>query len=256
MVREGALGFEQKAGALVNRAGLQLVFLPTTSLGPFPARVRKGSALAWARPSRSATSAYFRSASRFRVARTAVALLGREPAPGEARMKVRERIDTITDLFLGAMYADHRFEPAERAALEHMLCELLLLPELPSKLRRRIASFSPERFDLAATAREFRRDPPMRPRRLLELTAQLCVADGEFDLEEDDYLHRLGRALELAPLEYDDIVLDYELVELSSVERRSRAMRPHGRRRSSPPPVPKRSARPRSSALASTSSPS
>jgi uncharacterized tellurite resistance protein B-like protein len=130
-------------------------------------------------------------------------------------MKVRERIDTITDLFLGAMYADHRFEPTERDALERMLCELLLLPELPGELARRIASFSPERFDLDSSAAEFQRDPPMHPRRLLELVAKLCVADGEFDLDENEYLHRLGRALQLRPLEYDDIVLDYEVLDVA-----------------------------------------
>jgi len=131
-------------------------------------------------------------------------------------MKVRERIDTITDLFLGAMYADHRFDSHERAALEHMLCELLLRPELPAELSRRIEHFSPNEFDLAATVRDFRRDPPMRPRRLLELIAQLCLADGELDLEEDNYVHRLGRALELTPLEYDDLVLDYEALDLTA----------------------------------------
>jgi hypothetical protein len=49
---------------------------------------------------------------------------------------------------------------------------------------------------------------------LLELVAQLCVSDGVFDLEEDEYLHRLARALGMEPSEYEDIVLDYELHEM------------------------------------------
>lgn len=131
-------------------------------------------------------------------------------------MKVRDRIHTITDLFLGAMYADRRFDAAERAALRQLLCELMVCKELPSDLEQQIAGFAPEQFDLRAAARDFRSDPPMHPRRLLELVAQLCVADGEFDLAKDDYLHRLARALELDPVEYEDIVLDYEVIEIAS----------------------------------------
>ncbi len=129
-------------------------------------------------------------------------------------MKVRDRIGTIADLFLGAMYADDRFEDEEKRAVRRMLCDLIVRPELPPELERRIEEFDPSRFDLIATARDFISDPPMNRRRLLELVAQLCVADGELDFEEDEYLHRLARALDMQPVEYEDIVLDYEIHEM------------------------------------------
>lgn len=129
-------------------------------------------------------------------------------------MKVRDRIKTITDLFLGAMYADNRFEEDEKRAVTRMLCDLIVKPELPPELEHHIDNFDPARFDLVATAQDFAKDPPMNRRRLLELVAQLCVADGELDLEEDDYLHRLARALDMDPVEYEDIVLDYEIHEM------------------------------------------
>jgi uncharacterized tellurite resistance protein B-like protein len=129
-------------------------------------------------------------------------------------VKVRDRIGTIADLFLGAMYADERFEEDEKRAVRKMLCDLIVRPELPEELERRIAEFNPSTFDLVATARDFASDPPMNRRRLLELVAQLCVADGELDLEEDEYLHRLARALDMKPVEYEDIVLDYEIHEM------------------------------------------
>ena len=129
-------------------------------------------------------------------------------------MKVRDRIGTIADLFLGAMYADSRFGDDEKRAVRKLLCELIVRPELPEELERRIDEFDPDKFDLVATARDFSSDPPMNRRRLLELVAQLCVADGELDLDEDEYLHRLARALEMAPTEYEDIVLDYEIHEM------------------------------------------
>jgi len=129
-------------------------------------------------------------------------------------MKVRDRIGTITDIFLGAMYADQRFADEEKRAVRRMLCELIVRKELPPELEQRIESFDPTTFDLVATARDFERDPPMNRRRLLELVAQLCVADGELDLDEDEYLHRLAKALGMQPTEYDDIVLDYEIHEM------------------------------------------
>jgi len=129
-------------------------------------------------------------------------------------VKVRDRIGTIADLFLGAMYADDRFEAEEKEAVRRLLCELIVRPELPPELEQRIDEFDPSQFDLVATARDFASDPPMNRRRLLELVAQLCVADGELDFEEDDYLHRLARALGMEPVEYEDIVLDYEIHEM------------------------------------------
>ncbi len=126
-------------------------------------------------------------------------------------MKVRDRIDVITDLLLGAVYADGKFLTTERAAVRRMVCDLTVRPVLDPALEERIARFDPKTFDVAAAARDFAADPPMHKRRLLELVAQLCLADGELDLSEDDYLHALARGLGLRPTEYQDLVLDYEM---------------------------------------------
>ncbi len=129
-------------------------------------------------------------------------------------MKVRDRIGTITQLFLGALYADQRCMEAEKSAVRRLLRDLIVRPELPPELEQLIEGFDPAGFDLEAVARDFAIDPPMNRRRLLELVAQLCLADGELDLAEDDYLHKLAKALGMAPSEYEDLVLDYETQEL------------------------------------------
>lgn len=129
-------------------------------------------------------------------------------------MKVRDRIGTIAQLFLGALYADRRCADAEKKAVRRLLSDLIVRPELPPELEQLIEAFNPDSFDLDAVARDFANDPPMNRRRLLELVAQLCLADGELDLDEDDYLHRLARALGMAPAEYEDLVLDYETQDL------------------------------------------
>ncbi len=126
-------------------------------------------------------------------------------------MKVRDRIGVITDLLLGAVYADGQFVAAEQAAVRRMLCDLTVRTELDPEVEARILAFDPSSFSIAAAADDFAADPPMNKRRLLELVAQLCLADGEMDLSEDDYLHTLAHALGMRPTEYQDIVLDYEI---------------------------------------------
>ncbi len=126
-------------------------------------------------------------------------------------MKVRDRIDVITDLLLGAVYADGQFLASEQKAVRRMLCDLTVRPNLEPEVEARIAAFDPSAFDITALAQDFIADPPMNKRRLLELVAQLCLADGEMDLAEDDYLHMLATALGMRPTEYQDIVLDYEI---------------------------------------------
>ena len=129
-------------------------------------------------------------------------------------MKVRDRSAVLVDLFLGAAYADGRFVAEEKQAVRRMLGELLLEHPLPEDIETQIVRFRPELFSLERAAEDFAKDPPMNKRRLLELVAKLCVADGEFDLAEDDYLHALARALQMEPADYRDIVLDYEIEEL------------------------------------------
>ncbi len=126
-------------------------------------------------------------------------------------MKVRDRIGVITDLLLGAVYADGQFLASEQQAVRRMLCDLTVRPTLEPEVEARIMLFDPRAFDISASAQDFVADPPMNKRRLLELVAQLCLADGEMDLAEDDYLHSLANALGMRPTEYQDIVLDYEI---------------------------------------------
>lgn len=131
-------------------------------------------------------------------------------------MKERDRILVLTDLFLGALWADDEFTDDERDAVKRLLADLLLVtPEnLPATVLVRIESFDPLNFDLESAARDFAADPPMAKRRLLELVGRLADADGILHLNEDDYLRRLGQLLGMNPSEYDDLVLDYEVEEL------------------------------------------
>lgn len=130
-------------------------------------------------------------------------------------MKVRDRILVITDLMLGAIYADATMTSEEDFAVRELLAKLLLCtPDtLPPEVDRRIREFSLLNFDIERSARDFASDPPMKKRRLLELIAQLVDRDGT-DLREDEYIRDLAQCLEMKPEEYADLVLDYDIERL------------------------------------------
>jgi hypothetical protein len=130
-------------------------------------------------------------------------------------MKVRDRILVITDLMLGALYADATMTGEEDRAVRDLLAKLLLCtPQtLPPEVDERIRGFSLLSFDIELAAKDFLRDPPMKKRRLLELLASLTDKDGT-DLREDEYLRDLAQCLGMEPDEYADIVLSYEIESL------------------------------------------
>lgn len=159
-------------------------------------------------------------------------------------MKVRDRILVITDLFLGALWADDEFTEDEQRAVRALLADLLLVtPDaLPPSVEERITGFDPLKFDLAAAAGDFAADPPMAKRRLLELVGCMVDADGVVDMKEDEYLRRLADALGMEYSEYSDLVLDYEVAELRESFEQLRVPPPPmvdtDGRSSRPPPPP------------------
>lgn len=131
-------------------------------------------------------------------------------------MKVRDRILVLTDLFLGAVWADDEFSEDEQRAVRTLLADLLLVqPDaLPDAVEERLRTFDPLKFDVDAAAQDFATDPPMAKRRLLELVGKMVDADGVLDMKEDEYLRRLASALGMEYGEYSDLVLDYDVEEL------------------------------------------
>ncbi|GAB5542249.1 MAG: TerB family tellurite resistance protein [Sandaracinaceae bacterium] len=131
-------------------------------------------------------------------------------------MKVRDRILVITDLFLGALWADEEFTEDEQRAVRKLLADLMLCTpdDLPTNVEDRIAGFDPLTFDLEGATKDFEADPPMAKRRLLELVGKMVDADGVMDMKEDEYLRRLAKCLDMDYDEYSDLVLDYEIEEL------------------------------------------
>lgn len=131
-------------------------------------------------------------------------------------MKVRKRINLLADVFLAMLHSDGPLSPLEQRFLGELLSELLITPELPSELKTQINTFDPKAFDLQIFAADYLSDPPMKPRRLLELCSKLAERDG-LDLREDEFLRALARVLGMPHAEYSDLVLDYEWVDRTSL---------------------------------------
>jgi uncharacterized tellurite resistance protein B-like protein len=164
-------------------------------------------------------------------------------------MKVRDRILVLTDLFLGALWADDEFSEDEQKAVRRLLADLLITtPEtLPDAVEERIRTFDPLKFDLESAARDFAADPPMAKRRLLELVGRMVDADGVVDMQEDEYLRQLAGYLGMEYSEYSDLVLDYELEELRGAFEALRSPPPplvNDGKSSRPPPPPLVDSRP------------
>lgn len=122
-------------------------------------------------------------------------------------MPVKDRIEHVADILMGAAYADQHLAGDERTAVRQLLRQLLDAETLPMDLDFRIDEFTANTFDLTKTAAVFANDAPEIKRHLLELVAAIHAADQEFDLAEDEFVHRLGEALGLPHSAYKDMII-------------------------------------------------
>lgn len=129
---------------------------------------------------------------------------------------IKDRIMVITDLLLGAAYADDKLAGKEEEVVRALLIELLSGEPLPEDVDTRIKTFPTGSFDLAKTAADFAKDPPIKKRKLLELVSAVNDADDEVDLDEDEYLVKLAKGLGMKREEYADLTLDVHVEDLKT----------------------------------------
>jgi uncharacterized tellurite resistance protein B-like protein len=131
----------------------------------------------------------------------------------------------ITDILMGAAYADGTFEGEEGEAVKRVLKELLDGGELPDELIQRMYQFDPKEFDLQAACDQLQAEDAEDRRFLLNLASTITESDESHDLDESAYIRRLGGALGASPEEYKDLTV--EIISISGV-------------RKPPPPLPTR----------------
>ena len=124
---------------------------------------------------------------------------------------MKQHIDTITDLLLGAAYADKRLESKERDAITGMLSKLLGVSDLPDAQRERIKGFNPAKLDVAAAAGSLVSLADSDKHKILELVASVTESDDEIDLAEDAYLRKVAVGLGIPESEIEALTI--ELIE-------------------------------------------
>lgn len=128
----------------------------------------------------------------------------------------RERILPMTEILLGAVYADDERTDEEIAAVRKLLASVFD-GELPAEVAERLDSFDPKAFALDVAIEPFADDAPELKRKLLELVAAVRDADEIVDLDEDAYIARVAGMLGVAKSDYADLVLDLEIEEMGEV---------------------------------------
>ena len=126
-----------------------------------------------------------------------------------------DRLIPLSDLLLGAAYADDHLDAREKQRVVELLAGVLEVDELPDALMSWIDAFDPASFDVEKSCAEFAEDPAVDKRKLLELIAAVHEADEELDFSEDDYLREVAAALDIDPAELEDLTLVIEVQTLS-----------------------------------------
>ena len=139
-----------------------------------------------------------------------------EPRRTIVAMALRQHIDTITDLLLGAAYADKRLEGKELAAIRKMIARLVGTVTVPSKIEDRIRAFNPAKHDVAAATGTLHGLSTADKSTLIELVASVNDSDDELDFDEDAYLRKVASGLGLSPEEIAGLTLD--IVETGKID--------------------------------------
>jgi uncharacterized tellurite resistance protein B-like protein len=125
---------------------------------------------------------------------------------------MKNHILTITDLLLGAAYADKRFEGQEKDKIRSLLSKLAGGKTFPAAVEARFAEFSPAAFDIEAAGKKLSHLGDDR-RKILEMIAAVSESDSEIDLAEDRYLRRAAEAMGLAEKDFRDLLVDFQEVD-------------------------------------------
>jgi len=131
-------------------------------------------------------------------------------------VSISDRIFPVCELLLGAAYADRELQRQEKTEIRALLTELA--GERLVEVEACIASFEPDKFDLATTAGVFRDDGEEDRRKLLVLVSTVIEADEEIDLAENDYLRDLAAALALPASALAGLTVDVEVEELEQIK--------------------------------------
>ena len=122
-----------------------------------------------------------------------------------------DRILPLSELLLGAAYADKELKDQEKDEVRSLLEGLG--GELSSEVEQKIEQFDPSKFDVRQSATAFKGDSEEERKKLLYLVAAVNEADDEIDFDEDEYLRTLADALALPKSALEGLTVEIETEE-------------------------------------------
>lgn len=125
---------------------------------------------------------------------------------------MRDRLEPLVDLLLGAARADGKVTNLERVSVRTLVCDLVQTHRLPQAIQEKLnTADGPAGPTVTEVANPFLADDRFLKRRLLEFVALIRDVDGDRSPAEDDYICALAEALGLEPSLYSDLVPDRDL---------------------------------------------
>ncbi|MEZ4451340.1 MAG: TerB family tellurite resistance protein [Nannocystaceae bacterium] len=121
---------------------------------------------------------------------------------------MKEHIDLLTNLLLGAAYSDKRLEGREVESIRELLLRVLEADALPEAQEHQLRHFNPAAFHAEAAAADLRGLSLAQRRRVLELVATINDSDDVLDLDEDRYLRRVAHGLGFSDAEIRDLTIE------------------------------------------------
>ena len=121
---------------------------------------------------------------------------------------MKQHVETITNLLLGAAYADKRLEGNEVEAINSILNKILGTSELPEERQAQIKGFNPAKFDVASATAGLQIISTDDKRKILELIATVNDSDDELDLDESEYLEKVALGLGLQESSFSDLTIE------------------------------------------------
>jgi putative colanic acid biosynthesis UDP-glucose lipid carrier transferase len=113
----------------------------------------------------------------------------------------------ILDVLLAAAHADGVMCGREKRTVRRIMLRLTGGYDLPPEMEQRIESFEPNELDRNEAAELLLEVSPAERRHVVELVREVCDANNAFDIDEEQFLLDLTRALELSPEDVSDLVV-------------------------------------------------
>jgi uncharacterized membrane protein YebE (DUF533 family) len=143
----------------------------------------------------------------------------------------RKETELLTDLLMGAAFADEHLENIEKETVEKILLEVTKEKSIPLWLSTYIESFKPGSFDITKNCKELGISGGEEAKMLISLLVRITDSDDIHDMDEGSYLIKVAKAVNAPKEVYEDLTVEMVVVDDLEIEEIKTPVKP--------PPIPK-----------------